>query len=148
MQFHTKTLRIYPILFILSILNFVIASGNETYGSVIIKDVVSVYDGDTFKVNIDGYPAIVGENMSIRIAGIDTPEIRGTRGYTREVAEKARKFTQYRLKNAKVIKLKNMRRGKYFRIIADVYVDGENLAKEIIRVGLGKRYDGGPRPTW
>lgn len=38
---------------------------------------VSVYDGDTFKVNIDDYPAIVGEAISIRIRGIDAPEIRG-----------------------------------------------------------------------
>ncbi len=126
----------------------VFAGGKETYGSVTIQDVVSVYDGDTFKVNIDGYPSIIGENISIRIAGIDTPEIRGTTGYTQETAQKAKKFAQHRLRKAKEIKLRNMKRGKYFRIIADVYVDGVNLGKELIRVGLAKRYDGGPRPTW
>ena len=50
--------------------------------------------------------------------------------------------------HADKIKLKNMRRGKYFRIVADVYVDGVNLAKELNRVGLGKEYGGGTRPTW
>lgn len=124
------------------------AAGDITYGSVMVKDVVSVYDGDTFKVNIEGYPPIVGENISIRIAGIDTPEIRGTTGYTKEAAQKARLFTRNRLRKAKVIKLKNIRRGKYFRILADVFVDGENLGKELMRVGLAKRYDGGQRPTW
>jgi len=38
---------------------------------------VSVYDGDTIKVNIANYPAINGEGISIRIRGIDAPEIRG-----------------------------------------------------------------------
>ncbi len=126
----------------------VFAGGKETYGSATVQDVVSVYDGDTFKVNIDGYPPIIGENVPIRIAGIDTPEIRGTSGYTQETAQKAKKFTQNRLRKAKEIKLRNMKRGKYFRIIAEVYVDGVNLGKELIRVGLAKRYDGGPRPTW
>ncbi len=124
------------------------AAGDINYGTVTVRDVVSVYDGDTFNVNIEGYPPIVGEDMSVRIAGIDTPEIRGTTGYTKEAAEKARLFTRHRLRRAKIIKLKNIRRGKYFRILADVYVDGENLGKELIRVGLAKRYDGGPRPTW
>lgn len=126
----------------------VFAGGKETYGSATVQDVVSVYDGDTFKVNIDGYPPIIGENVPIRIAGIDTPEIRGTTGYTQETAQKAKKFTQNLLRKAKEIKLRNMKRGKYFRIIAEVYVDGVNLGKELIRVGLAKRYDGGPRPTW
>jgi len=120
----------------------------EEYGNAVVDKVISVYDGDTFRVNIKDYPPIIGEDMPIRIAGINTPEIRGTTGYTQEVAQKARKFTQYQLKKAKIIELKNMRRGKYFRIVADVYIDGVNLSRVLIRVGLAKRYDGGPRPTW
>ena len=84
----------------------------------------------------------------MRIAGIDTPEKRGTSGYVKELAEKARRFTEHKLMNAKKIELRNMRRGKYFRIVADVYVDGVNIAKELIRVGLGKEYGGGTRPSW
>ena len=33
------------------------------------------------------------------------------------------------LKDAEQITLKNMERGKYFRIAADVFVDGENLSE-------------------
>lgn len=136
------------IIIVLLFLNGISAADSRLFGEAVVKDVVSVYDGDTFRVNIEGYPPIIGEDMPVRIAGIDTPEIRGTTGYTQEVAQKARKYTQHRLRKAKEITLKNMRRGKYFRIVADVYVDGVNLAKEIIRVGLAKRYDGGTRPTW
>lgn len=140
----------YTALFLIFFLfiQFPLAGGKKTYGDVIVKDVVSVYDGDTFKVNIKGYPPIIGEEIKIRIAGIDTPEKRGTTGYIKELAEKARKFTEHKLRHAKKIELKNMRRGKYFRILADVFVDGENLAKELIRVGLGKEYGGGTRPSW
>jgi endonuclease YncB( thermonuclease family) len=35
-----------------------------------------------------------------------------------------------------------MERGKYFRIAADVIVDGENLADILIEAGIAVRYDG------
>ena len=41
-----------------------------------------------------------------------------------------------------------MRRGKYFRIVADVYVDDELFADILIDKKLAKPYDGGTRPTW
>jgi len=40
------------------------------------------------------------------------------------------------LKDAERIILKNMERGKYFRIAADVIVDGENLADVLIEAGM------------
>ena len=43
--------------------------------AVVINEVINVYDGDTFRVNIDEFPPIIGENIAIRILGIDTPEI-------------------------------------------------------------------------
>lgn len=47
------------------------------------------------------------------------------------------------LKDAERIVLKNMGRGNYFRIAADVIVDGENLADALIKAGLAVRYNGG-----
>ena len=46
------------------------------------------------------------------------------------------------LKDAEQITLKNMERGKYFRIAADVIVDGESLADMLIEAGMAIRYDG------
>ena len=40
-----------------------------------------------------------------------------------------------------------MERGKYFRIVADVYVDGENLAEALIDSGMAVKYDGGKKNT-
>ena len=35
-----------------------------------------------------------------------------------------------------------MKRGKYFRIVADVIVDGENLGDMLIEAGIAKEYIG------
>lgn len=123
-----------------------VQASDQTYGNIVISRLVSVYDGDTFRADIDSFPAIVGQSIPIRIYGIDTPEIRGTR--TKELADKAKRFTQSALKKAKQIELRNMRRGKYFRILAEVWIDGKNLGKLLIQQGLAKPYFGGKRPKW
>ena len=47
------------------------------------------------------------------------------------------------------IELRNLARDKYFRILADVYVNGQLLADALKEKGLAKDYDGeGPKPTW
>jgi len=127
---------------------FLVFAGDKNFGSIVVDKVVKVYDGDTFMVNIKGYPPIIGDSIYVRIYGVDTPEKKGGDPYTRDLAQKARLFTEKKLNKAKVITLKNMRRDKYFRICADVYVDRENLAKELIRVGLGKEYFGGKKVRW
>ena len=40
--------------------------------------IVEVYDGDTFKIDLPGMHALFGDNLSIRVLGIDTPEMKGT----------------------------------------------------------------------
>lgn len=122
--------------------------GSKTYGDITVDKVTSVWDGDTFRANIKGYPPIIGNNMGIRIAGIDTPEMRDKRPKIKKLARKARQFALTRLKNGKVIVLKNIKRGKYFRIVAQVFIDGKNLGRELIDAGLAKRYDGGKKAKW
>lgn len=64
------------IIFILTLL-FVPLSVAKTYDELIVSNIVSIYDGDTFRVDLDGdIPRIFGENISIRVANIDTPELR------------------------------------------------------------------------
>ncbi|MFA7092691.1 MAG: thermonuclease family protein [Arcobacteraceae bacterium] len=121
------------------------ALSKETYGSVVVSKVVSIYDGDTFKVNIEGYPAIVGEKMSVRVNGIDTPEIRGKCAQEKELAHKAKQIVVELMKKAKVVELRNMQRDKYFRIVSDVYIDGKNLSFLLIEKNLAVVYDGGTK---
>ena len=116
---------------------------DTTYGSVRVSEVTSIYDGDTFRVNIDGYPALIGSRMGIRVNGIDTPEMRGKCQQEKTLARAAKQFTVAQLRAAKTIELRNMKRGKYFRVVADVYVDGKDLGKMLIERGLAVVYDGG-----
>jgi len=111
--------------------------------------VVKVYDGDTFFVHLPGIHEIFGNNISIRVKGIDTPEMRGTSDEIKALATKARKLTERTLKEGKRIQLRNPERGKYFRIVAEVWVDGKALADILKAKELAQDYDGeGERPTW
>ena len=113
------------------------------YGSVTISGITSVYDGDTFRANIPNYPPIVGENIGIRINGIDTPEIRGKCPKEVSLAKDAQRFAEKTLRSAKVVELRNLQRGKYFRVVADVYADGVNVGDALVNESLAVVYDGG-----
>ena len=120
----------------------------KNYGDVAVLEITSIYDGDTFRANLKGYPAIIGEHMSIRINGIDTPELRGKCDKEKQLARKAKQFTVERLRGATTITLKNIKRGKYFRLIADVYVDGISLGEQLIKYKHAVQYDGGTKKRW
>ena len=107
-------------LIVLSIFISLQVQAKPQYGTVTVSKVISVYDGDTFRVNIDSLPPIVGKNIPIRVNGVDTPEIRGKCLYEKNLALKARDFVRAKLANAKEIKLTNLQRGKYFRVVANV----------------------------
>jgi micrococcal nuclease len=133
---------------ILQILPISLYAGKRTYGDAVVSRLINVHDGDTFKVCLSNMPAIVGDSILVRIYGIDTPELHSDKPYERDLAIKAKAYAENRLKNAKIITLKNMRRDKYFRILAEVYVDRWDLGKELVRVGLAVEYNGGKKHEW
>jgi len=130
---------------LLFILFLSILEAEQIFNNIIIDKITSIYDGDTFRVNINSYPSIVGKKMSIRVNGIDTPEIRTKCNKEKVLAKKAKKLTVTTLRGGKIIELRNMQRGKYFRIVADVYVDNRSLADILIKSKLAVRYDGGTK---
>jgi endonuclease YncB( thermonuclease family) len=103
------------------------------------------YDGDTITFNLPGLHSIIGEKISIRVNGIDTPEIKGKCEKEKYDAQQVRDMVADILKDAEQITLKNMERGKYFRIAADVFVDGENLSEVLVGAGMAIRYSGGKK---
>ena len=118
------------------------------FGSVLVSKVLSVYDGDTFRVDIDSLSPIVGKNIAIRLEGVDTPEIKGKCQYENDLAILARDFVRDKLFNAKEIKLNEIQRGKYFRVVAKVFIDGVSLEKELLENDLAYRYKGGKKSSW
>lgn len=118
------------------------------YGNAFVFEVTSIYDADTFRATIKEWPQIIGERIPIRVNGIDAPEIRGKCQEEKIKAREAKKESVAMLRSAKQIELRNIKRGKYFRIIADVYLDGKSLAQVLIIKGLARPYDGKKRQGW
>ena len=124
-------------------------SSNESLFILSPDQVVSVYDGDTFKIDLPSMHPLFGDDLSIRLFGVDTPEMRGTTDEVKALAMQAQQLTEKALKGASKIELRNPQRGKYFRIISEVWIDGESLADMLKAKELAKDYDGaGARPKW
>lgn len=121
---------------------------DKMYGKVRVSKVMSIYDGDTFKVTISSWPSIAGDNVGVRVKGIDCPEMRDDDPKVKELAQQAKQYTVKRLREGKIIWLKNIQRDKYFRILADVEIDGKELGKELLEKSLAKPYDGGTKEEW
>ena len=136
------------ILLLVLYLGFSSVQAAPEYGTAIVSKVISVYDGDTFRVDIDSLPPIVGKNIPIRLNGVDTPEIRGKCQYEKDLAIKARDFVRNKLANAKEIRLTKLQRGKYFRVVADVMIDGVSLEQELLDNALAYKYIGGKKSSW
>jgi len=110
--------------------------------------VVKVYDGDTFTVEAYPWPGLEAK-ASVRVNGVDTPEIRGKCEAEKRKAIEAREFVKDLILD-KVVFLEHVKYGKYAgRVVADVKLEGgNNLAEKIISQGLGREYHGGKREGW
>ena len=109
---------------------------------------VENYDGDTVTVNIPRVHPLLGRNIKIRVRGIDTPEMRSQKDCEKTLAKKAQLYVQHLLRRAETIELRQPERGKYFRIVADVWFDGVNLKDCLLAKKLAVPYDGGKKPDY
>jgi micrococcal nuclease len=107
--------------------------------------VVDVYDGDTLFVNIEGVPNVFGTRIGIRLAGIDTPEMRGKCHTEKLHAIEARDYLRSLASEGTMVELKDVSRGKYFRLIADVYIDSVNVSEGLLGRNLAVKYSGKER---
>lgn len=112
-------------------------------------DVESVYDGDTFRINLEGLPEELNP-VKIRVRGVDSPERGSPRcDAERRGAERARRFAEQAVGERVVIT--NLEWDKYGgRIDADVLVgeSRQSLADLLIQNGHARPYDGGQRQGW
>ena len=105
----------------------------EKYLYVYKAFVPAVYDGDTITCEIDlGLQISVKEK--IRLLNIDTPELRGM---DRELGLIARDALRGRVLDKEIlIKTYRDKSGKYGRLIASIYIDGENINEWLVDNGL------------
>lgn len=139
------------LVFLVLILIFTYANvlaSDITYGNIANVIFIDNYDGDTFSVNIPNMHPIVGSNISIRINGIDTPELKSKCYKEQQLATEAKIFLHDLLTNARVINLYNIRRDKYFRILANVFVDGIEVSNIMLDNHLAVVYNGETKKNW
>ena len=105
-------------------------------------------DGDTVTFNIPNVHPIIGKEINIRVLGIDTPEIRSANTCEKEKAQYVKTLVSNFLKEATRIDLENIKRGKYFRIVADIKIDAQSLTHYLLKNGLGYPYNGETKPDF
>ncbi len=109
--------------------------------------VASVYDGDTFKINLNCSVAVYCEKVPVRVLGVDTPEIKGKTAKEKRLAQKAKAFTKNFLAQ-RPVSLTDCGRDKYFRLLCNVTNgQGQNLAQELIKRDLAYEYWGGKKSS-
>jgi endonuclease YncB( thermonuclease family) len=104
---------------------------------VIPDQVRAVSDGDTAWFLIDGEP------RAVRFARIDTPELFRPRCEAeRDAARRAKAYVVRALRSAQRVELRHYRRGRggFERDLAEVWVDGRDLAAELIANDLADPY--------
>jgi len=104
--------------------------------------VVEVYDGDTIFVDLPDQHPLFGKRIGVRIFGIDTPEVRTKDACEKAMGYKAKKVLQQLLASADRVDLIDVKKDKFFRILAKVHVDGKPVANKLIQRGLAYKYFG------
>lgn len=106
---------------------------------------VKNYDADTVTVEIQNVHPLLGKNISVRIAHVDTPEIKTHNACEKQAGRAAQRLVEKLLRSAKRIDLENVRRDKYFRILAEVKIDGKYLKDFLFKNNLAYSYEGGTK---
>jgi micrococcal nuclease len=111
-----------------------------------IKKVVKVVDGDTVDLEIDlGFSLTKKERC--RIAGIDTPECRTRNKEEKQYGQAAKLYMTGMLKNAKELRVRTEKDGKYGRMLGWIYADDNELSlnEQMVVDGYAWKYDGGTK---
>ena len=100
--------------------------------------VVGVYDGDTITVDIDLGMGTWKKNVKLRLARIDTPEMRGP---NKIVGKQVRDYVRVLVLDQDItIETIKDRTGKYGRYLAEVIVGNMNLNDHLLELGMAKEY--------
>lgn len=104
---------------------------------LVSAQMVRVIDGDTFLATASIWPGLEAA-LTVRVLGVDTPELRGE---TRAAGEKARDFTKAWLDDQGDVLLAigcgRPSQDSFGRYLAVVTRDGKSLADDLIAAGLG-----------
>lgn len=100
--------------------------------------VVSVYDGDTIRADIDLGLGVWKHNQVIRLYGIDTPELRGEE---RPKGLESRDWLRGQIAGKEIVlQTFKDKKGKYGRWLGEIHLGSRNINQELIELGLADPY--------
>lgn len=113
----------------------------KTYGGAAVGKVIGLDEVFSFRCDIKGWPAVIGEDIAVRIDGVGPPLIVSRGGMPNKFFElQTTKFLEMTFAKAHSVRLENIKRGRSFCIVADVIVDSNSVADLLIGAGLARRY--------
>ena len=113
------------------LLIFSIFTLNQSYASALPKVIIkSCYDGDTCTTT---------KGEKIRLACIDTPELKGPKA--KPIKAKESKTFLNNLVTNQELYLKRITKDRYGRTVGELFKNGLNIQKMIVEKGHGKIYN-------
>jgi micrococcal nuclease len=110
-------------------------------------EVIKVYDGDTITIaSYLPYPNSPLYRFSVRLNGIDAPEIKGKTEDEKAAAKISQKALEELILH-KNVTLVNKGTEKYGRILADVFYDEVNISKWMLENRYAVEYDGSTKKS-
>ncbi len=106
------------------------------------------HDGDTCRVSLPGLPDVFA-TMGVRLRGIDAAELRGSQCPLEKCLALDARDKLVSMVVGRNATLVDCAPDKYFRLLCDVSVDGEDVGGKLLRGGYAVRYTGrGPKHDW
>lgn len=101
--------------------------------------IVAVYDGDTVTVDIDLGFSVVLRGQSVRLARINSPEVRGS---SADLGIKSRDALRSKILGKSVV-LRTVRdaKEKYGRWLGEIWLDEQCINDWLLAEGLASRYE-------
>ena len=115
------------------------ALAEKNYGDIFNAEFVRAVEADVVIFNLSGLHPLIGEQIPVRLRGIDVPQINTGCVKEREAAVKARKIVSWLLTKSRTITLKKVGRDNRFRITAVVLADNRDIREILLQKGLATR---------
>lgn len=112
----------------------------KTYGGAAVEKIIGFDEVFSFRCDIKAWPAVIGEDITVKIDGVGPPLIVSSGGMPNKFFElQTTKFLKRTFAKAQSVRLENIKRGRSFSIVADVIVDSNSVADLLVGAGLARR---------
>jgi endonuclease YncB( thermonuclease family) len=108
--------------------------------------VIKCYDVDTITIVAKPYKSQPIFRFSVRLSGIDGPELRSRNENEKKAAQIARKYVLDKV-FGEYINLENVSSDKYGRLLAEVWLDGVCINNWLLEKKVVVPYDGGTKDS-